>query len=63
MPRIAMSSFLLSENVRGYVCLFVRRFIQFQKCRQSTFDSHRSVKLGIGGCFVDSEVVSGGHTA
>lgn len=43
--------FLLSENVQGYLCLFVRRFIQFQKCRQSTFDSHRSVGLGIGGCF------------
>lgn len=47
LPRIAMSPFLLSENVRGYLCLFVRRFIQFQKYGQSTFESQGSVKLGI----------------
>lgn len=63
LPRIATSSFLLSENIRGYLCLFVRRFIQFQKCRQSTYDSQDSVELGIGGCFGNSVVASGGHTA
>lgn len=63
LPRIAMSPFLLSENIRGYLCLFVRRFIQLQKYGQSTFESQGSVKLGIGGCFGNSKVASGGHTA